>query len=112
MEREVKLEILSDLVELKRPLGLIQNDLKKLEWDSDQELKIVTQNQLIKNIKYFINNPEGMELMEQWADLVECREDLGFENERTKEAIHNMANPVLSGLRTKNNLQKLLFDLD
>lgn len=104
---DLKKIVLSDLIELKTPLSVIRKKVKELKWDSTNELIFITKEQLIKNIDNFIESQNGLILMEQWADLVECREDIGFETNWVKEAIHDMANPILSGLNTKEKLKKL-----
>ena len=35
--------------------------------------------------------------IEKWANIIECREDLDFENEELKEIIETIANPILYG---------------
>ncbi|CAN5477952.1 hypothetical protein BH10ACI2_BH10ACI2_16600 [soil metagenome] len=36
--------------------------------------------------------------LEDWANAIECRDDLDFENDGLKELVHAMANPLLLGV--------------
>lgn len=37
------------------------------------------------------------EIVENWANSIECRDDIDFESEELKEAIHKLASPELFG---------------
>lgn len=45
--------------------------------------------------------------IEEWANLIEGREDIGYASEAVKGAIHVLANPLLNGELTKASAAEL-----
>ena len=49
--------------------------------------------------------------LEEWANLIECREDIGFEDEKTQEMIFKLANPYLYGKLDEKQVLSYLNEL-
>ena len=39
--------------------------------------------------------------VEEWADLIECRDDVGFGSDDLKETVHRLANQAIDGALTR-----------
>jgi hypothetical protein len=73
--------------------------LEPFEFDSEP-LAVLRAEDIIEKISRFLDNQIDQLYLEQWADLIEVREDIEFERVKEKEikqVIHDLANPVLAG---------------
>ncbi len=94
---------LRSLLELDRPLESVLHDLAGFRWDSEAEGVTLLPKHLIEILNRFKDGLLNAEEAEKWADAIEGREDVAFDqNSRTllKEAIFDLANPVLQGVLT------------
>ncbi|GAB4025082.1 MAG: hypothetical protein Fur0010_28290 [Bdellovibrio sp.] len=100
-------ETLTKLINFSDDLDLIRKDLEKFEWDSEEDLVTITSDSM-KNIFKRVKSQEiSLEHLQKWGDLVECREDIAYEEKSfqiIKEIITNLANPALYG---KCNIEKI-----
>lgn len=92
--------LLRELLNLERPLELIALGLKELPWDWDgPELVTLTAAHGLAVLERFLNGDLSADEVEEWANLIECREDVGFEpsrNAQLLELIHELANPLIT----------------
>ncbi|HZH03024.1 MAG TPA: hypothetical protein VEY30_04505 [Myxococcaceae bacterium] len=89
---------LQTLLELKRPIHEITQALAKFPWRSDEDLVLLTASHLREVLRRYLTGQVASQELELWADLVECREDIGYEEEvapELKRAIFEFANPSL-----------------
>lgn len=105
--------VLLDLLNLSRDLESIKSDLKKFSWDSKEI--VVLQGVHLKNVlgKFLIGNVTNQEIS-AWADLVEGRDDIGYEvsyEKLIKEIIFNLANPEINYPLNSNEAKKYLEQL-
>src|SRR5690242_4180768 len=94
-----RLSILTSLVEFSRPLPELEEALSALVWDSDPVVTLRREH-VAAVLRRFQTGNIDAPVVEAWANLVECREDIGFEprHEATvTEAIRDIANPELQG---------------
>ena len=102
--------ILSNLINFDKPLNEIKLELRELEWDYNGKEYVVTIKEVINVInKYKTNKISAFEL-EEWANLIECREDIKFEEKnfnKLNNIIYTLANPVLEGEISKVRIKKL-----
>ena len=49
--------------------------------------------------------------IEAWADLIELRDDIKYEDETTKETIHILANQILNGPLNDDAVEQLLIQI-
>ena len=107
--------ILKDLVSFSKPINELSNMLSQLDWDYEGQPFIVNASEIKSALKRFLAGECTAQELEDWANLVECREDLEFE-EKQFEAIENvidcLANPVLQGEITPASCEDLLGSLD
>jgi hypothetical protein len=90
-------EILKELVRLSTNLDSIKSDLSKFSWDSEEELYIINKD----DIQYILSRYLSFEIdniqLEDWANAIEGREDIGYENEELEDIIFKLSNPMLHG---------------
>ncbi|MGV7217710.1 hypothetical protein [Bradyrhizobium sp. UFLA05-112] len=96
MSRET---ILSSLIHFDASIPDLKSGLGSLTWDSDPVVTLARRD-IVAVLERFSTGEIDALAVEDWANLVECREDIGFESgyeDVIHAAIHDLANPVLSG---------------
>lgn len=92
---ENNINILKSLINFSKPIDVLEKEVFGLRWDSEIEL-VEIQKSHLDNIENRLKSGEIKESeVETWANLIECREDIKFENEIVKELIEKLANPTL-----------------
>ena len=96
-----RIKILNCLMNFSKPLDSLSNQLKKLSWDYDGIPVIITIEHLLNVLDNYVAQKITAKQVEDWANLIECREDIDYE-EINKERIINtifsrLANPELEG---------------
>jgi hypothetical protein len=94
-------DVLEDLVQFLRPLDLLEIELKQLPWDNYSSLVVLKREHIISVLQRYLLNEITSQDIEDWANLIECREDLTYERpfeEEIKESIYKLANPILEGV--------------
>jgi hypothetical protein len=95
-----RLELLESLLLFNQPLKTILEELSKYGWDSDKPLIIVTPYHLSNLFKRYLNGELSIHDLETWANSVECRDDIGRQDNTSlfvSEIIYTLANPLLAG---------------
>ena len=92
-------EYLNALVNFDQPLSTILPILKTFPWDSSEAIITLKKEHLIDILDRYLNNALSATDLENWADAIECREDIAYETDY--EAIINdiifyLANPTLN----------------
>jgi hypothetical protein len=90
-------EILIDLVQNPHENSILAKELSVYPWDCDETLYIITSEDIRSVLDQFALNIIDEKVLEDWANAVECREDLGYENDELDEIIFELANPDISG---------------
>jgi hypothetical protein len=109
-----KSKVLNDLLNLKRPLLEIQEDLAQLNWDSNDKVCVLDGRKLENILNAYINNNVSNQDLELWANMVECREDIQIDERQKnliKHIIFAMANPYLEGEINKPSAENFLRQL-
>nr|WP_314380571.1 hypothetical protein [uncultured Campylobacter sp.] len=92
-----KIDILLNLVNFTKDISAIKSDLAKIGFDSESELVTITKNTIANILNIVVDKEISYELLEEWTNLIECREDIGYEDEILQEIIFELANPCLYG---------------
>ncbi len=94
------------------PIEQLVAELKKYPWDADKEIVTLTRLHLTSVVdRYLLGELTELDL-DLWSNAIESREDIGFENgyeEVLREAIHQLANPLLTvplNIRTAQSLRE------
>lgn len=110
-----KISILLDLVHFKNNIDTLKNMLSEIGFDSKTELVSMSRDDMVEILQRSLDKKISFLELEEWANLIECREDIGFEDEKTQEMIFKLANPYLYGkLNEKQVLSYLneLYEID
>ena len=100
--------ILEKIIKLDGDLKLLQQELHKYPWDWDVDnplivLKISDVQGIFNKILSGIVN---IKTLDEWASIIECREDINYEHEEIEKIIFELANPVLYGKIQNNKIVK------
>ena len=106
-----RIKVLKELVTFGKPVTVLSNSLSKFEWDYDGDPLVVEASQIQVVLEGFIDGNYSSEDLEGWANLIEGREDLEYEEQHHRSIetiIHSLANPVLEGEITEQSCRELL----
>jgi hypothetical protein len=104
-----RLILLKKLLNCEKPLSKIQKELSIFPWDSEP-LIILKKDMLNYVISKYKNNIISEEELVEWANLIECRDDIVFEKEyekQIKKTIFSIANPDLVDKEYIKNINSL-----
>lgn len=89
----------SSLIRLEAPIADLKAEIALLSWDADPVITL-TRRDIAKLLERFTSGEIGTAEVEEWANLVECREDIRYEPGHENvvlETVHDLVNPELSG---------------
>lgn len=92
MSRSAALE---DLLNLNAPLKEVQVALSAFPWDSNKDLAALRPSHLAGALTKYLNGELNEKEIEDWANSIECREDIAAEAAVTRHCLHELANPLL-----------------
>ena len=107
-----KTSILLDLVYFKNNIDTLKNMLSQIGFDSEIELVSMSRDNIVEILQRILDKKISFLEIEEWANLIECREDIGFEDEKTQEMIFKLANPYLYGELDEKQVLSYLNELD
>lgn len=90
-------DILIDLVRNENDIPRLTRELSHYPWDSEDILYTINSEDIRTILEIYLENTLDPKTLEDWANAIECREDLGFESAGLQEIINELANPVLFG---------------
>ncbi|PIT05709.1 hypothetical protein TSA1_36995 [Bradyrhizobium nitroreducens] len=96
MSRE---SVLSSLIQFDVPVAQLKAELGTLTWDCAPVVTLL-RSHIAAVLDRYSRGEIDAPTVEDWANLVECREDIGFEagfEELIDAAIFDLANPILNG---------------
>ncbi len=99
---------------LRRPLDDIRSRLTQFDWDSHENLVTLRRHHVANILRRFIDTSISAAVVEEWADALEVREDVEFEqspDDVVGRAVNFLANPSLHGLLTPTTAAEWLHRL-
>ncbi|WP_428661345.1 hypothetical protein [Runella sp.] len=105
-------DILTDLVFLRSNLFELQNELSEYPWDIGEPSLTINKLDFSNVLKRCIRGEVNFEDIVNWANAIECRDDLDFEVEEIQEIVFELANPEINGEITKERLQEIIDELE
>jgi len=90
---------LQALLHFDRPVSEITSSLAHFGWDSDEKLVTLKREHFVSILKRYLDDEISSEEVTAWANAIECREDIGFDEEHedlVRETLHELANPYLT----------------
>jgi hypothetical protein len=105
-------ETLNDLALLQGDIRILVKELSLYTWDVGSPLVKISAENFSNILKRSINDEIDFETLSNWANAVECRDDLEFENEEMQEIVFELANPEINGEITKERLNAIVLLLE
>jgi hypothetical protein len=84
--------------------------LRTYGWDSDEELVTLTAADVVALIDRFFTGELSAHQVQHWAELLELRDDIGFEErwaEHLRLAVQQLATPEVFGEITPSLLRRM-----
>jgi hypothetical protein len=113
MSNSTRKHILRRLIDLDGDIESINSELRAFSWDAEDDCVVLTMLKLKAALLKCLSGKRTMAELERWADLIECREDINFEeayNDKIKAIIHRLANPEINGPVTTDLINEWLND--
>ena len=91
--------VIENLVNFSRPLGELQRQLSGFDWDFEGAPIVLNLNHIVQVLWRYLSGELTASMVEQWANMLEGREDISFDNKYEKwitATIYELANPVLT----------------
>lgn len=101
-------KLLESLLELKRPIKDICAALSTYPWDSDTELVLLTPGRTSEILSRYVAGDISAGDVEDWANAIEVRDDIGIKPGATRDILHELANPILTEPLTPSRAKVLL----
>lgn len=92
-------EYLNTLVNFDQPLSTILLILNTFSWDSSEATITLKKEHLLQILDRYLDNALTATDLENWADAIECREDIAYETDYEdiiNDIIFYLANPTLN----------------
>jgi hypothetical protein len=93
MNRKTALE---NMIQFKLPIEQAISDLAQFEWDSEVELVSLETAHIQNALQLYTQGTISTSEVEAWANAIECRVDIKIEPSLVNEALHELANPLLT----------------
>lgn len=103
-------EILNDLFFLNEFPHTISNELHHYSFDVEFPVFFITKKDMVFVLEKIKNTNFEPQTIEDWANLIECREDVAFEDDILQEIIHKLANPLLNNFYYSQKEFQFLID--
>lgn len=105
---EDRKEILSNLIYYDKSLDDIKTKLKNFSWDCETPLIIMNNLHLSSVLKRCIEGHISVGEIVDWANTIECRDDIDFQSSQIQEIVFQLASPEINGEITKMRLNHFL----
>ena len=100
---------LQELIEYRKKLSEIHEALAAYEWDLEEELVQLERRHVVRVLQRFMDGDVSSDEIEEWANLIECRDDIGYH--KVAEVLHILANPVITEELTHELAVRLINEL-
>ena len=110
-----RIQALNALIAYDLPIEPVLDDLGSFGWDSVQSLVILSREDIVHILDRYLTGKLTAEQVTDWADLIECREDIGFpegDEELLSGTIFRLANPYLRDKVTLELVKSKRRELD
>ena len=112
---KTRTQVLIDLVNLARPVEELRSELNEFEWNSKHELYTLTNARIAGVFERALNEEFPIEDLISWADGLEEREDLVYEEGYERDIaqiLFLVSTPAINYPITKEFIRKLLNNLN
>ena len=103
---------LAELLYFSRPVAEVARDLSAFGWDSDEDLITLEPVHAFSVLSRFLAGELSVTDVEEWANAIECREDIGLDQEGLMESVvFELANPLITRPLTRQSATDLVSKL-
>jgi hypothetical protein len=91
-------QLLRALIAYELPIEPVLADLRGFGWDAPHPFVLLTRDDIVRILDRYLAGELGAAEVTDWADLVECREDIAFpggDKDVLSDALFRLANPNL-----------------
>ncbi len=96
-----RIKLVQACIELPSDFDELRRQIAKFGWDYDGHIKaVLSRADVVTILQRYLKSEIGNKQIEDWADFLEGRDDVAFENGAEailNEVIHVLANPILDG---------------
>ena len=104
---------LAELLHFSRPIAEVARDLAVFGWDSEEDLITLEPVHALSVLSRFLASDLSVTDVEDWANAVECREDIGLDPEGLMAAVvFELANPLITRPLTRQSATDLMSKLN
>jgi hypothetical protein len=99
---------------MREPLAQISVQLRAFPWDPEDDLVVLRPEHVVGLLERFLGGELQSRDVHDWADLVECREDIGLDPRHAdalSDVIFQLANPDLQGQLDRDGAARLIARL-
>ncbi len=99
MSVEFRKLCLRELITFKKDIESLRINLSSFDWDSGEDLVILKPGHIKMVLSRFITNEISSGDIYEWANLIELRDDVGFDpasEDKVKVLIFELANPEIT----------------
>jgi hypothetical protein len=100
------------LLSFDRPLEVLLRDLHRISWESETELVVLQGSQIQAVLERYISGDLSSRAVEDWANAIETREDVGFTTSDLKDIIFELANPEICAKIAPGLAENLIARID
>lgn len=89
--------ILLDLINFKKNIKELEIELKEYHWDSEIIELFASNKQIVSVLTRFVSGKISESDFIDWANALECRDDIDYNDDRIQDIICELATPELNG---------------
>lgn len=104
-------DILNDLISMNGDISVLLNELSLYPWDREKPITNLNRSDILLLLTKALHDNNIFNKLEDWADAIEVRDDIEFENDQVKNVVTELANPILYGALTKERLKLIINSL-
>ncbi|WP_345104997.1 hypothetical protein [Mucilaginibacter panaciglaebae] len=105
-------DILYDLIHFHGRLNDILKEISQFTWDAETPVITMTDSDFRTVLEKCIEDIISVRDIEEWANALECRDDIEFADKKIHDAIFDLANPEINGVITKKGLYEIIRSLE
>ena len=110
---DTRVSHLAELLNFSRPIADVAKDLSVFGWDSDEDLISLEPAHALSVLRRFLTGELSVVEVEDWANAIECREDIALDQEASiAAAIFELANPLITRPLTRQSASDLVAKLN
>jgi hypothetical protein len=106
-----RIEIAKDIISLNGDVNKLHEELSQYPWDIEVPIVHITNFDVLNILNKAVSGQLSFVELEDWANVIECRDDFSFESEGLQEIIFQLANPLLHGGMSHHMVDKLIQEL-